>query len=208
MTDLDNKFCVYAHYTSDTNELFYIGKGTEFRAKQFGKTNRNDYWNKVANKHGVRVKILSKNLSEQEAFSYEKEMICAHSPRCNLTDGGDGPSGAIRSPETRRKIGLASKKRVRTTETKMKTSEALKKAYSEGRRKSTSGFSRTKEQRDNIAMGQGMRPFKVYKNDKLLGTWTNAAECARDLGINRNSAWVCATGKQQTCKGYRFERSN
>ena len=204
-----NRFCVYGHYTSDTGELFYVGKGTEFRASQFGVTNRNSYWINVKEKHGVKVEILKKNLTEQEAFQYEKELIQQHRPRCNFTDGGDGPSGAIRTPEMRKRIGDFRRGKILPESQKQNIGAGLKKAYEEGRKASVAGNKLSKERRDKIAIGQGMKPFKVYKieTNEFMGEWTNAAECGRMLGINKNSSWMCAIGKISATKGFRFERS-
>ena len=47
-------FYTYAHYTKDTNQLFYIGKGSftkqgDFK-RAFAKTGRNAYWKNKTNK--------------------------------------------------------------------------------------------------------------------------------------------------------------
>lgn len=71
---IKNNFVVYAHYTPDTNELFYIGEGRPTRAKQ--KSSRNRYWNFKVQKHGsFVVRILKSNLSKSEAQSFEKHLI-------------------------------------------------------------------------------------------------------------------------------------
>jgi NUMOD3 motif len=53
----------------------------------------------------------------------------------NLTDGGDGTSGAIRSDETRRKISEAMKGKTHSEESKKRMSEASKNPSEETRRK-------------------------------------------------------------------------
>ena len=68
----DRSFYVYAHYRLDTMEPFYIGKGREGRAN---KLNRNSLHDNVSKKHGHAVVILYDNLTEEEAFFYEREVI-------------------------------------------------------------------------------------------------------------------------------------
>lgn len=82
------KFYIYFHYTLDTNELFYIGKGTNNRA--YSKESRNIYWKRVVKKHNYIVVIKKSLISESLAFKYEKYFISKLNPKCNLTPGGAG----------------------------------------------------------------------------------------------------------------------
>lgn len=80
---------VYGHYKADTDELFYIGKGTGKRAWSNG--NRNTYWHNVVNKHGYTVRILENGLTDEDAFSKEIELINEHkSTLVNIAEGGIG----------------------------------------------------------------------------------------------------------------------
>jgi hypothetical protein len=81
---------VYGHYKADTGELFYIGKGTGKRAWVLD--GRNPYWNNVVNKHGVEIKILYNDLTEEEAFNKEKELIqeIGLDNLTNILEGGQG----------------------------------------------------------------------------------------------------------------------
>ena len=49
---------VYLH-KKDNGSIFYVGKGNGYRAWQ--KSNRNEYWNRVKNKYGLNVVILSQS---------------------------------------------------------------------------------------------------------------------------------------------------
>jgi hypothetical protein len=72
-----NKFCVYKHFTSDSNELFYIGEGTIKRA--FSKFSRNKWWKHKVQKHnGFRVEIVANNLLKIEAEKIELELLNKH----------------------------------------------------------------------------------------------------------------------------------
>ena len=76
-------FYVYAHYTIDTDELFYIGKGKGRRHLQ--KAGRNIVWKNIVNKHGFKSEILLKNIDESDAFIQEILAIREFDPRANLT---------------------------------------------------------------------------------------------------------------------------
>lgn len=81
---------VYGHYKADTGELFYIGKGTGQRA--WHTKGRNDRWKKIVAKHGLVVEILVDNLSEEDAYAKEIELIAEIGLEnlANMQEGGQG----------------------------------------------------------------------------------------------------------------------
>jgi hypothetical protein len=91
----ENNAYVYGHYKADTGELFYIGKGTGNRAWQTWK--RNPYWKNVVNKHGFTVKLLHENLTEEDAYEKEKQLIAEVGLMnlTNITEGGIGITSEI-----------------------------------------------------------------------------------------------------------------
>jgi hypothetical protein len=102
-----NNFYVYEHARADTSRPFYIGKGCGDRAKS--KQGRNPYWkNVVAKAGGYSIRVVASGLDEELALLAEIEAIAAYRARgfvlTNATDGGEGMSGYIHSPESRRKI--------------------------------------------------------------------------------------------------------
>lgn len=53
---------VYVHFRNDTNQIFYVGKGSGKRA--YNSQKRNGYWKNVVKKaNGYSVQIIAKNLS-------------------------------------------------------------------------------------------------------------------------------------------------
>lgn len=104
-----NDFFVYVHTRNDTGEVFYVGKGRGRRLKT--KRHHNQHWMRVAEKHGFTVHLKHSGLSETCAFTLEKILIARHrklgSPLVNMTDGGEGVSGAVFSEEAREKMRLA-----------------------------------------------------------------------------------------------------
>ncbi len=99
-------YYTYAHYTPNKN-LFYIGKGNGRRAYIFHK--RNNHWNNIVKKHGKpEVQILAHWNTEAEAFDHEKLLISCFKDTghtlCNMSEGGEGPTGLKHSEEFKQKI--------------------------------------------------------------------------------------------------------
>ena len=96
----------------------YVGKGSGKRwQNHLYHGDCNPHLRRIIEKAGgdiPRVKI-HQGLTEAEAFEAERAFIAAigrvkdGGPLVNMTDGGDGASGAIRSDETRAKMSAALK---------------------------------------------------------------------------------------------------
>lgn len=90
-------FYTYLHVRPDGTP-FYVGKGHGKRSHSFEYRNRH-HSNVIAKygKENITVKILKRNLTEEEAFSNERDAIaCLREfghQLCNKTDGGEGTSG-------------------------------------------------------------------------------------------------------------------
>lgn len=130
---MDNDFYVYAHVKPDTKEVFYVGKGKDRRA--FDKRNRNKFWNRIYEKHGLEVIFLKKELTQKEALILEQDFIKMYGRRqkgegtlTNLTDGGDGCVGYIPTKEVLLKRSLAIKGRILI----LVSIESLQSAYDSG----------------------------------------------------------------------------
>ena len=111
-----NNFYVYIHYRFSDGEPFYIGKGSGKRA--YVKSGRNSHWYNTYRKHGRIVEIVKENLTEAEAYDLEKQYIknfrLQFDCLCNKTDGGDGCQGIKVSADTRKKLSLKHKGRVKS----------------------------------------------------------------------------------------------
>lgn len=86
----EKRFYVYGHYTADTDELFYIGKGTGKRA--WATSTRNRQWYQTVKDHGLVVKILVDGLTTEESYIKERELIeqIGQHKLTNMTAGGEG----------------------------------------------------------------------------------------------------------------------
>jgi hypothetical protein len=122
---------VYGEYKF-LHEPIYVGKGKRKRAYYYEK--RNKYLKNKIKKIGKPIiLIITKDLEESKAFELEKFLIAligrkdlGKGPLCNFTDGGEGPSGNIRSKETRKKMSIAKKGRIVSEETRKKLSDINK----------------------------------------------------------------------------------
>jgi hypothetical protein len=136
-------FYTYAHYRKDSDTIFYIGKGKEGRASS--QAGRNGYWKAVATKHGFEVKILARWHTEVEALDHEVLLISCLKEMgyqlTNLTDGGEGASGAKRTIETRKKMSLAQTGKTRSKEAVEKIASKLR------------GRKHTEEHKRKISLG-------------------------------------------------------
>ena len=119
-------YYTYAYLREDKTP-YYIGKG---KGPRIYSTNRKGL---KPQKDKSRIIFLKQNLTEEEAFRHEIYMIDVFGRidlgtgiLRNLTDGGEGPSGAIISEEDRRKRSEALKGHIVSEETRRKLSEANK----------------------------------------------------------------------------------
>ena len=130
-------YYVYSYLRED-NSPYYIGKGKEGRAFTKGCKEIKPPKDKT------KIKIIKENLTEQDAFDLEILYILMFGRKDldtgilrNKTDGGDGASGTIVSPETRRKRSERMKgvKRPQWIYDKIAASNRGKKASAETRAK-------------------------------------------------------------------------
>lgn len=113
---------LYQHVRLDTNQVFYIGIGSDQNGQHlraYDKGSRNIIWNRIVKKTEYRVEIIADNISWEHACLFEKKFIdfygrknLKRGPLCNLTDGGDGSHGYIATKETRKKLSEAAKNKV------------------------------------------------------------------------------------------------
>lgn len=97
------RFFVYIHRRATDGKIFYVGKGCRYRHKSTWA--RSQHWRNIVAKYGYIAEIVKDDMSEQEAFNLERELIKKYREHglCNLTDGGEGASGAVISAATREK---------------------------------------------------------------------------------------------------------
>lgn len=195
------KFYTYAHYTKDTSELFYIGKGQGKRYKQQDTTTRNRWWQNKVKKHGGFTSvILCYWENEQDAFEHEKLLISIFEKQLvNLTKGGEGVSGIKASDETRKKISKALTGRTVNEQTCKNISKALK-----GRKLSEKHALRSR---------QVLLDAQEKKKKKIVCITTNTkynsvSEASKFTGVDASSIVRICKGKQKQAAGMVFLYDN
>lgn len=131
-------FYTYAHITSDTNRIFYIGKGSGKRLHR--KDARNQHWHNTVAKHGYKAIKLADWKTSEEAFNHEKLLISCFKDMghklVNQSEGGDGNSfagglsfkGKKHSESAKEKCRLANIGKTVSEESKQKNREKHQKS--------------------------------------------------------------------------------
>jgi hypothetical protein len=92
----NKRFYIYRWIRKDTNEVFYIGKGTKYRFKDTT-TSRNKYFLNIYSKYPTEVEILINNLDEKMALFIESVYIKGYKLqnqcKANFANGGLSNSG-------------------------------------------------------------------------------------------------------------------
>ena len=114
---IDNgKYYLYRYIRLDKNEVFYIGVGTKRRGifdyqRAYSKHGRNKHWKNITNKTLCKVEIVLESDSYEFILKKEIEFIALYGRKdlkkgtlCNLTDGGEGNKGYIKTKEERKRI--------------------------------------------------------------------------------------------------------
>jgi len=107
---------LYRHIRLDTNKPFYIGiakndDSSYSRAHYKYKSKRNKIWLDIINKTSYEVEILFEDLTWEQACQKEIEFITLYGridlktgTLANMTKGGDGMVGVVRTEEYRLKL--------------------------------------------------------------------------------------------------------
>ena len=195
-----NSFHVYQHIRPDTGQVFYVGKGKGRRAFDRG-ARRGQFWHRIVKKAGgVVVEIVADGLTENEAFLLEKQNIAAFRKQglrlCNLTDGGDGASGAKRTEAWKRMMSQVHSGKAVSTEVRLKISESVK----------ASGFVHTDEMRYKISethkgkkRALGYKHTDEWKDEQRIRSAGNKSRTGQKRSQEeREKSSVALSGRIQT----------
>jgi hypothetical protein len=89
---MNKQFYLYTHIRPDTNDIFYVGIGSDFpgrysRAYEFGPNKRNSIWNKIwfKNKKQIIVDIIKIYDNQDECMQAEIDLIKKYGRICHNT---------------------------------------------------------------------------------------------------------------------------
>lgn len=98
---MEKQFYVYEWYNTNTNEIFYVGKGSKQRYKD--KTHRNQLFLDYVKNNEVDSRIVKYFDDEEESFAFEKELMEKYLEKgeciCNVASGGYGGYSSVWTPE-------------------------------------------------------------------------------------------------------------
>lgn len=98
------QYYVYEWFNKNTNEVFYVGKGSKNRYKQINK--RNKLFKNYYAQNDCESRILKFFDNENDAFEYENEKILEYKMKnqcfCNLDNGGKGGCNFVWTEEMRK----------------------------------------------------------------------------------------------------------
>lgn len=224
-----NKYCVYFHYTSSTNELFYVGYGTKKRPNDMG--SRSKEWFKIVKEKGIKVEIFENryNMSLKEAYTLEIQFIKQFG-RVGLDVNGilinkstGGRSGAEGSTHImpiwlKNKLIKINRGKILSKETRNKISNSRKGiTFSEEHcnkiSKAKKNYIYSKDR--NIKIGDKLRGKNNIKLQKpilqydLEGKFIKEWGSIRDglLSLNKgvgDGIGACCRGKQKTAYGFKW----
>lgn len=137
MITTDLRYYVYEWFVIETNEIFYVGKGTKNRYKT--RKRENKFFMDFLNNHNCGSRIIFDGLSEVEAYQKEVEVISEYKKLgyrlTNQTEGGDNPptfygeDSPTKRLSVRLKMSTAQRKVWSSEEHVKKCSDAFKAFY-------------------------------------------------------------------------------
>lgn len=209
---------VYEKYRFDY-EPFYIGKGNGKRLNEHLRksqlkenTLKNKKIKKILNEglNPIIIKISS-NLFEVDAFELEIKLIktigrldLKTGPLANLTNGGDGISGLIKTKKHRSRLSSSLKGIKRSEETRKKISLSLigKPGRNTGNTHSEKTKNKISETKKGTLSWNATPVLQLTKEGELVKEWVSATAAAKELGLSQGNIWSTVNGNRKTCGGY------
>ena len=137
----------------------------------------------------MEVYLISRFMAYDEKFGY------------NISMGGDGTPGVLKTQEQRQRMSNAHKGIKQTEETKEKISKTLKgRVFTEEHRKKLSNAAKKK---NNLALLREKQKKLVFcfENGKI---YPSIHEAARELGVSTGNIVSVCKGERKQTGGYHF----
>lgn len=125
---MQKNFYVYEWFNEETDEVFYVGKGSGKRYKDI--KNRNKFFLKYIEDNKVGSRIVKYFENEDDAFNYEKELTKYYKDKgqcsCSLLDGGYGGFSKIWSDEMKEYWSINNPMKQESQRQRMKENNPMK----------------------------------------------------------------------------------
>jgi hypothetical protein len=203
-------FYVYHHLRLDNNLPFYVGKGCKNRA--FKKDRKNKGWNHIVNKVGFEVEILKYFENEDEALTYEHELIKIYQDQniqlVNQTKYSEGGTKWSYTDEVKEKqrLGQIGTKRPKNKEWREKVSKANKGRKILWKDKISKSLKKFAPNRQHNPHAKTILQYDLKNN--FIQEFPSAMEAGRALNKSGNSIADCASGRQKTAYGFTWKYKN
>ena len=221
MVEVNNCY-IYAHYKTNINEIFYIGKGTyvysgnKYR-RAYTKNNRGKHWNNIIDKYGYYVEILFDNLTEKESLEKEIELITKYGrldltngPLINKTIGGENGCDIGRSVSQYSKSGKFIKKfkSINECSRESEINSSLINDCCSGKQKTSNNFifrySEDSFDKYDIIDNRTKSICQYSLDGKFIKEHKSAKEASIELNLFSNHITNCCNGKANSVKGFIF----
>jgi hypothetical protein len=209
-TDSTTSFYVYLHRRAIDGRVFYVGKGAGRRA--WATNGRSRYWRNIATRHGFTVEIAQAGMQEWWAFELECALIALYGrdTLCNLTDGGEGASGFVRSAESSLKAAEKNRGRKHTAETieRMRAAQGNRSQKTRMKlSKAKTGIPRPQSVIDAIVKAHS-KPVVCTDNGMHFSCCVDAAKWLHSQGYSKAQGRPisdCAKGKYLKAYGHKWK---
>jgi len=190
-------YSVYKHIRPDTNQVFYVGRGTKQRSNSKGK--RNIFWQNIVKKNNgnFTIEIIKEDLSLEESNKLEIELIKFYGRKdlglgtlVNLTDGGDGINNL--TLEARQRISQGRKNYIVTDEYRKNLSLACS-----GEKNGMFGKKHSQEAKKKVSIGK--KGKSIHNSESRLKMSQlrrgipkkriNCPHCNKNIAINMSKRW-------------------
>lgn len=245
------KYYLYRHIRPDLNKPFYIGKGTKknrnFRvitsefSRAYSKDNRTFHWHNIykLNNKNIEVEIIYESNDHDEICRKETEFIALYGREdleegtlINLTNGGEGIPGRIKTaeeieksaskhrgkqhtPEHRKKISDANKgennaffgkKHTKKTKKQMSRSGKLKVITPVHEKNLKEGHSRYFKEHPEFGQDRCKPVIQMNLNGDFIAEHRSIKAAAKAIGVKSAEAIgaVCQ-GRTKTSNGYKWK---
>jgi group I intron endonuclease len=213
--------CIYKISSISMPERFYIGSAVVFSRRSYRhkselKTGKhpNIKMQRHFSKYGIsdfKIEIVEIVTDVNRLLEREQYYIDALSPFFNLSPTAGNALGVKHSEESKRRRSIQRKG--------MKYSEDAIKNMSIAQRgnKNNLGKRHTESAKQSIGSASSLRNksinnpaykgcVQVFKDERLVGEYISASECAKQLSLRIPSISACLNGRRNKTGGYTFKR--